>query len=334
MKPRTSSMRKFGLFIIPLAALVVYMVRSAGPAYATFPGTNGQITYGRFDPDIQDFQIFVANPDGSHEFQLTTGPSEVSDWSPDGTRIAYDFFDGQTVQIATINPDGTGRVQLTNQENVFSGAPAWSADAKVLAFSSDAGNHPAGEGIYLMDASTGTVLSRVTANPFGWFDDEPRWSPDGQSITFTRVKKLNGGRGSNPNTTQVKALFVVKRDGTGLRQVTTWGSNAGNPDWSPNGSEIVFTTKEDLPPASGIWTIHPDGSGLTPLVKTHVPENFHNPKWSPDGSKVIFAGRLDPSQGVNLWTVNADGSNLTKITGISGPLGSLSFPDWGTHPLQ
>jgi hypothetical protein len=39
MKSRTTSMYKLGLFIIPLAALVVYMVTSAGPAYATSPGT-------------------------------------------------------------------------------------------------------------------------------------------------------------------------------------------------------------------------------------------------------------------------------------------------------
>jgi Tol biopolymer transport system component len=125
-----------------------------------FPRHQRPDHFGRFNPDIGDFQIFVANPDGSHLFQLTTVPSEVSDWSPDGTRIAYDFFDGQTVQIATINPDGTGNVQLTHQENVFPGEPAWSPDATVLAFDSDAGNHPAGEGIYIMDASTGTVLSR------------------------------------------------------------------------------------------------------------------------------------------------------------------------------
>src|SRR5438132_9615948 len=104
---RRTSIRRLVLLIGPSLALLMYMVTSTRPVYATFPGTNGQITYGQFNPDIEDFQIFVANPDGSHEFQLTTVPSEVSDWSPDGTRIAYDFFDGQTVQIATINPDGT-----------------------------------------------------------------------------------------------------------------------------------------------------------------------------------------------------------------------------------
>src|SRR5262249_2926581 len=150
----------------------------------------------------------------------------VSDWSPAGTRNAYDFGEGQTGQIATINPDGPGGVQLTHEENVFHGEPARSPDGKVLAFDSDAGSHPGGEGIYLMDAATGTVLSRVTANPFGWFDGEPRWSPDGQWIIFMRVKKFL-------RNTQVKALFVVRRDGIGLRQVTTWGLNADNPDWSP-----------------------------------------------------------------------------------------------------
>jgi Tol biopolymer transport system component len=322
-----TAMFRLTLVIGPLAALLIYTLATAPPVHATFPGINGQITYGRFNPDINDFQIFVANPDGSHEFQLTMAQSEVSDWSPDGTRIAYDFVDGQTVQIATINPDGTGGVQLTHEENVFHGDPAWSPNGKVLAFEADAGNQPAGAGIYLMDAATGTVLSRVTKNPFGSFDSEARWSPDGQWIAFIRNKKFL-------RNTQVKTLFVVRPDGTGLRQLTTWGLNADNPDWSPDGSQIVFATKAEVPAASGIWTVHPDGSRLTALIKTHAPENFHYPKWSPDGTKVIFAGRLDPTEGANLWTVNADGSSLTKITGIGGPVGSVSFPAWGVHPIQ
>src|SRR6266705_6345362 len=62
MKSRTFDGR-FGLFIIPLAALVVYMVTSAGPAYATFPGTNGRIAFTRqITTDIAG--VFTAKPDG------------------------------------------------------------------------------------------------------------------------------------------------------------------------------------------------------------------------------------------------------------------------------
>jgi Tol biopolymer transport system component len=309
---------KLSLIVSGLALLCVVPLPRVR---ATFPGINGRITFGRFNPAIGDFQIFAADPDGSNEIQLTTVPSETSDWSPDGSRIAFDFFDGTTVQIATMNADGTGVVQLTS-DNGFHGEPAWSPDGARLAFDSDAGNHPAGEGIYVMDAATGIVLSRVTANPFGWFDQQPQWSPDGGWIAFQRVRKINAGTG-------VTALFLVRPDGTGLQQLTQWGLNASNPDWSPDGTMIVFKGKNEVPAPASIWTIHPDGSGLTALVKATGQVDFFEPKWSPDGTKLIVAGRLLSSQTASLWTLDADGSNLTKIATITG---RIRFPDWGTHP--
>jgi Tol biopolymer transport system component len=38
------------------------------------------------------------------------------------------------------------------------------------------------------------------------------------------------------------AVFVVKVDGSGLRQLTKWGLLAGDADWSPDGKVIVFGT--------------------------------------------------------------------------------------------
>ncbi len=309
---------KVSLIVSALALLCVVPPPKVG---ATFPGTNGRITFGRFNPAIGDFQIFAADPDGSNEIQLTTVPSEVSDWSPDGNRIAFDFFDGTTVQIATMNPDGTGVIQLTN-DNGFHGEPAWSPDGTRLAFDSDAANHPAGEGIYIMDALTGTVISRVTTNPFGWYDTQPEWSPDGELIVFGRVRKINNG-------TEVTALFLVRPDGSGLQQLTQWGMNAAKPDWSPDGTKIAFKGKAEVPAPASIWTIHADGSGLTALVKATGEADFFEPKWSPDGTKLIVAGRLRSSQSASLWTLDADGSNLTKIATIPG---RIRFPDWGTHP--
>jgi len=312
--------RIMNLSLIVLA-LALLCVMAPPRVRATFPGINGRITFGRFNPAIGDFQIFAADPDGSNEIQLTTVPSEISDWSPDGSRIAFDFFDGTTVQIATMNPDGTGVVQLT-ADSAFHGEPAWSPDGTQLAFDSDAGNHPAGEGIYVMNAATGTVLSRVTANPFGWYDEQPQWSPDGDLIVFTRVRKINAG-------TEVTALFLVRPDGTDLKQLTQWGMNAASPDWSPDGTKIAFKGKNDPPAPDSIWTIHPDGSGLRALVKATGQVDFFEPKWSPDGTRLIVAARLLSSQSASLWTLDADGSNLTKIATITG---RIRFPDWGTYP--
>ena len=336
-------MRRIGLPMLAkclaILSVLLFAVLMARRVSATFPGTNGQISFGIFNPAIGDTQIFVSNPDGSKQVQLTALPSENSDWSPDGSKIAFDYFDGQTVQIATIKPDATGFVQLTTQENAFHGEPAWSPHATSIAIESDAGNFPAGEGIYLIDSATGSVLSRVTANPYSSADTNPRWSPDGEWIVFTRFKvsmilprnfRAPGG---------VSALFLVHPDGTGLRQLTRWGLSADTPDWSPDGTTIVFVNSEALPIASDLYTIHPDGSGLTLIVNTGVLRHgagLGHPRWSPDGTKIIFDG-LFAGGGVTpaphgFWTVSPDGSDLTEIPAFVDSF--AFFVAWGTHPLQ
>jgi Tol biopolymer transport system component len=321
-------MRRATLVIFALMSAVVYIALPPGSAHAAFPGTNGQISYARFNRALGHAQVWVANPDGSHAVPLTSAPSRLSDWSSDGSRIAYDFFDGQTLQIATINADGTGMVQLTSDENTFHGEPAWSLDDTKIAIESDAGNFPTGEGIYLLDSSTGNVISRVTANPYGAFDANPRWSPDGQWIVFTRAKQAL-------RTTAITALFLVRSDGSNLHHLTSWGLNADSADWSPGRTEISFYSHSALPAQSGIYTIHPDGTGLTQVLGS-ARSGFAEAKWSPDGTKLLLTGGTQvlgggpPDMLVGLWTVNPDGSNLTQIV----PNVNFAFPAWGTHALS
>jgi TolB protein len=331
MKSQLSTqMGKLGLLIGVMAALLAALVATSRTARATFPGTNGQITFGKFNPAIGDTQVFVSNPDGSHQVQLTTFPSEISDWSPDGSTIVFDFFDGQTVQIGTIKPDGTGLIQLTSAENVFHGEPAWSPDGTRIAIESDAGNFAAGEGIYVIDASTGNFLSRITANPFGFPDANPRWSPDGEWIAFTRFKQFAPSRNFHAFE-GVAAVFLVRTDGTDLHQLTNWGLNAALPDWSPDGTKIAFFSHAASPASSNIYTIHPDGSGLRVLVNSGARSGVGHPRWSPDGTKVIFEGGISGHPQGGLWTVNSDGSGLVEIPALTG---GFVFAAWGTHPLQ
>ena len=82
---KTLSIRAFR--VGALAALLLLTTMSA---HATFPGQNGQITYVHFTRD-GDEHVFVANPDGSNERQLFAMTSEGSDWSADGSRIAFEI---------------------------------------------------------------------------------------------------------------------------------------------------------------------------------------------------------------------------------------------------
>jgi Tol biopolymer transport system component len=61
-----------------------------------------------------------------------------------------------------------------------------------------------------------------------------------------------------------------------------------------------------------IWSMNPDGSGLTQL--TNDPASDFEPVWSPDGSKIAFRKNAPGSGSPDIWVMNADGSGQTNLT--------------------
>jgi len=59
----------------------------------------------------------------------------------------------------------------------------------------------------------------------------------------------------------------------------------------------------------GLWTIEPDGSGLTLLSAMPV----GTPDWSPGGTRIAFT-LADEAGGRNVWTMDADGSGAMRLT--------------------
>src|SRR5262245_2595649 len=70
-----SSTKRLGVILISVAMVLAGQFS----ANATFPGKNGRIAFGRFDPNIGDLALFTANPDGTDVQQLTFVPSLFSD---------------------------------------------------------------------------------------------------------------------------------------------------------------------------------------------------------------------------------------------------------------
>jgi Tol biopolymer transport system component len=342
-----------------VAALVTAVV--AMPAGATFPGTNGRISFHRFlpdkdGPDLGGEEIFSAGPDGSGEQRLTfsnDGRSSVfSDWSPDGSQVAFDSDridqDGleDVVQVYTMpwNGETFGLQQLTVGPG-FHGDPAWSPSGQQIAIDADWGDHPAQQGIWIVPASdpdgvTQAEAQRVTAIPAGMdFDSEPQYSPDGQWIAFTRFKscKFNeaGPHVEHPHGCKA-AIFRVRPNGTGLQQLTPWGIEASAPDWSPNGTKIAFDVCDSgrVGCRGDIYVMNADGSNRTkltnyPTVKLDRFEFANNPVWSPNGNRILFTEWQD--NGFPTWFVSIapDGSNRAVI--VNGEFFQNKV-DWGTHP--
>jgi TolB protein len=81
-----------------------------------------------------------------------------------------------------------------------------------------------------------------------------------------------------------------------------------NPDWSADGSKLVFESTRDGKFA--IYTIQTDGSGLTKLTTGEA--NDEQPRWSRDGRQIVFISDRDGL--TQLYLMDANGENQRRLT--------------------
>jgi hypothetical protein len=114
------------------------------------------------------------------------------------------------------------------------------------------------------------------------YDSGPVWSPDGSHLAFER-------HASNRGLQPTYGIYVMNRDGTGVRRLTECArscSEAG-PSWSPDGTRISFYHLEHGDRVQ-LRIVDADGTGPT----SAFPVRFSSsgaPTWSPDGREMAFA---------------------------------------------
>jgi TolB protein len=304
-------MRSTRLLLCAAVALVGFAV-SAGTALAAYPGVNGRISFA--STQTGSAQIYTMKSDGSDVTQLTesaTGANSViSDWSPDGQRIAFDSDRTGLVEVFTMRSDGSDVQQITHLGG-FTGDPSWSPDGSHLVFEH---TPPRGccSNLWRINPD-GTELHKLTTFSVQTRAAEPEFSPDGRWIAFQQFPK--GG--------QLSAIFVMRANGTDMRQVTALGMDAAHPEWSPDGSRIIFNN--DFTRRVGdIFTIRPDGTGLTQLTNViSLGEADFRPDYSPDGTKIVF-NQFIPGQPMQVLVMSANGSDAQVIN-----TSNAFAPDWG-----
>ncbi len=236
-------------------------------------------------------------------------------WSPGGRRIAFWSVPSGTVKrlLLTSLPDGRDPVVVVDDQ-YLNWNPIWTPDGKHLLFASDRSGsmnlwrlpidektgRARGEAVPLTTPSQWSGLlslsrdgerilyatrdrssnfarvafdardARVTGPlvPVTQGSREVSFgkvSPDGRWIVFTSLRPQED-------------LFLVRPDGSGLRQLTQDSFADRGPGWSPDGRIVFFSNRSGK---YEVWSIRPDGSELRPV--TALKKNIYLPRISPDG---------------------------------------------------
>ena len=189
------------------------------------------------------------------------GTERVHNWlpsySPDGRQIAFNSNRDGNPELYVMNVDGTNLRRLTNHPAIDT-SPTWSPLGHQIAFTSDRTGSPQ---IYVIGVD-GAGLRRIT---FESYCDRPTWSPSPYNeiayasltgpgydikvvdLATNEVRQLTFGQGTNESPSYSangrhlvfsstrgsgnKQIYVIGRDGRGLRQITYMGNNE-MPSWS------------------------------------------------------------------------------------------------------
>jgi TolB protein len=321
-------------------------------ASATTAGENGRISFMRRDSG-DHWQIWTANPDLTAQHRITDGDYDNgwAAWSPDGSRLAFDSArsapaaGGDLKEIFTMRPDGSDVRQVTHL-GFYAGQPTWSADGQWIAFTTDGGDYPTTQGIYVIHPD-GTGLRRVVGLPSGpnsvWLD-APRFSPDGKQIAYTYFQ---GGKETPAPWSwkgEKSSLWVVNLDGSAPHQVVAPGMKVGDADWSPDGRYLVYEQMGNDPgKITSVLRVPAGGGGVTAL--THDTgyrggrsdawsfEASFDPVYSPDGTAILYPhDDYSPTFGcTSLQIMHADGSDQHWVNDECGVEHQV---DWGTASLE
>ncbi len=236
--------------------------------------------------------------------------------SPDGQWVAY------TVQSMDLTKDksntdiwmsplsGDGEAIRLTSSKKSENTPRWSPDGKYLAFLSDRDGDETQ--VYLLDRRGGEAVQlteyKASVSDLAWSRDGKRLALIVADVDPDAAKEDEEDDEKTPKPIVIDRL-QFKRDGEGyLREirehlyvfdlatkktvkVTEGAFDDSEPVWSPDGTQIAFTSNRTASPDSNqnsdIFVVEAK-EGAKPRAVTTSPGSDTSPSWSPDGQEIVY----------------------------------------------
>ena len=273
--------------VIPFSS---FQGRESSPAFS--PDGN-QIAFVWSGEQDDNLDIYVKLIDGGSPLRLTTDAADDLNpvWSPDGRYVAFYRQAEEGGGIFIVPALGGGERKLIAATRARSGGGAlarwlsWSPGGECLAASErDSASGP--YGIILIARETG-LTRRVTSPSAPVVGDFcPAFAPDGKTIAFVRV-----------NSAEVEDLYVMPSAGGAPLRLTFDHSRIGDLAWTPDGREIVYTTRRHG--MQGLWRI--PATGGRPKYLLESGQGVCCPNFARQGGRMAY---VQYANDTNIWRLD------------------------------
>jgi TolB protein len=215
-------------------------------------------------------------------------------------------------EIYVMDYDGVNEQRITVNRNLNIN-PAWSPDAKALAYTS----YSAAKGA---DIVLSHIYDGILHRPAKGIGNNylPAISPDGTRIAFASDRSGNN------------EIYVANLDGSNLRRLTNNPAEDVSPTWSPSGGQIAFTSDRTGHPQ--VYSMNVDGTDLKLISKDGETE-ADRPTWSPAPySEIALSAKHGSWYDIKVYDIAGGTSRWLTDNGVTGGSNeSPAFSPTGRH---